>query len=311
MLIEYGCRVLSYTVFPVLRFSHGICYESDHLGYDVCLAVDGRRLFQASQCRLIPKHSVNSQTTSVFSRRLLRSAVYYLLTCMSVVLIYLLTAIGLSHGGSTHLHTNNTQNNANNNRTTQVTANVEECGPCPVLIFTLAFALQLRKKHGKTSVRVRKASVRLRKTSVRVQYTYYQNTHTLQNPHKHTHYKTHTYTQTTKQYKTTTIQIKTKCINSQKKQHNGEKEQYLVSNVVNPQVQHTIFNRAITSLHFTSLYFTSLHCTSPHFTSLRFTPIHSTSLHFTSLHFTSLHFTSLHFTSLHFTLPHFTSLHQP
>jgi len=27
----------------------------------------------------------------------------------------------------------------------------------------------------------------LRKTSVRVQYTYYQNTHTLQNPHKHTH----------------------------------------------------------------------------------------------------------------------------
>jgi hypothetical protein len=34
---------------------------------------------------------------------------------------------------------------------------VEECGPCPVFAsFTLAFALQLRKKHGKTSVRVRK-----------------------------------------------------------------------------------------------------------------------------------------------------------
>jgi len=65
---------------------------------------------------------------------------------------------------------------------------VEECGPCPVFTsFALAFALQLRKKHGKTSVRVRK-------TSVRVQYTYYQNTHTLQNPHKHTHYKTHAYT---------------------------------------------------------------------------------------------------------------------
>jgi len=30
-----------------------------------------------------------------------------------------------------------------------------ECGPCPVLAsYTLAFALQLRKKHGKTSVRV-------------------------------------------------------------------------------------------------------------------------------------------------------------
>ena len=31
----------------------------------------------------------------------------------------------------------------------------EECKPCPVLAsYTLAFALQLRKKHGKTSVRV-------------------------------------------------------------------------------------------------------------------------------------------------------------
>jgi hypothetical protein len=61
-------------------------------------------------------------------------------------------------------------------RTTQITTNVEECGPCPVFAsFTLAFALQLRKKHGKTSVRARR-------TSVRVQYTYYQNTHTLQKP---------------------------------------------------------------------------------------------------------------------------------
>jgi len=30
----------------------------------------------------------------------------------------------------------------------------EECGPCPVLAsYTLAFTLQPRKKHGKTSVR--------------------------------------------------------------------------------------------------------------------------------------------------------------
>jgi hypothetical protein len=35
-------------------------------------------------------------------------------------MIYLLTAIGLSPGGSTHLHTNNTQNNTNNNQTTQI-----------------------------------------------------------------------------------------------------------------------------------------------------------------------------------------------
>jgi hypothetical protein len=77
-------------------------------------------------------------------------------------MIYLLTAIWLSPGGSTHLHTNNTWNNTNNNQTTQITTNVEEYGPCPVFAsFTLAFALQLRKDHGKTSVRVRKTSVRL------------------------------------------------------------------------------------------------------------------------------------------------------
>jgi hypothetical protein len=30
-----------------------------------------------------------------------------------------------------------------------------KCGPCPVFVnYTLVFALQLRKKHGKTSVRV-------------------------------------------------------------------------------------------------------------------------------------------------------------
>jgi hypothetical protein len=40
-------------------------------------------------------------------------------------------------------------------RTTQLKINWEECGPCPVFAsYTLAFALQLRKKHGKTSVRV-------------------------------------------------------------------------------------------------------------------------------------------------------------
>jgi hypothetical protein len=76
--------------------------------------------------------------------------------------IYLLIAIGLSPVG------NNTFTQPIH-RTTQITINVVECGPCPVFAsFTLAFALQLRKKHGKTSVRVRKTSVRLRNTSVRV-----------------------------------------------------------------------------------------------------------------------------------------------
>jgi hypothetical protein len=49
---------------------------------------------------------------------------------------------------------------------------VAECGPCPFFAsFTLAFVLQLRKKQGKASVRVRKTSVRLRKTSVKVRKT--------------------------------------------------------------------------------------------------------------------------------------------
>jgi hypothetical protein len=89
-------------------------------------------------------------------------------------------------------------------RTTQITTNVEEFGPCPVFAgFTLEFALQLRKKHGKTSVRVRKTPVRLRKALVRIQYillpkhlhiTKPTQTRKLQNSHIHIH--THTYYRT-------------------------------------------------------------------------------------------------------------------
>jgi len=60
-----------------------------------------------------------------------------------------LTAIGLTPGGSStvHIYTQTIH------RTTQLTW--EECGPCPVFAScTLAFALQLWKKHGETSVRV-------------------------------------------------------------------------------------------------------------------------------------------------------------
>jgi len=57
---------------------------------------------------------------------------------------------------STQLHTNNTQNKTINTNNTQNTiTNWEECWLCPVFAsYTLALALQLRKKHGKTSVRV-------------------------------------------------------------------------------------------------------------------------------------------------------------
>jgi hypothetical protein len=124
---------------------------------------------------------------------------------LDYTLIYLLTAVGLSPGGSTHLHTNNIYNNTNNNRTTQVTTNVEEWGPCHVFeSFTLTFTLQLRKKHGKTSVKVKK--------------NFSQSTAYIlpKHPHKHTYYKTqthtHTHTHITKQYKTTTVQIKTNTV---------------------------------------------------------------------------------------------------
>jgi len=63
--------------------------------------------------------------------------------------MYLFTAIGLTPGDSStvHIYTQTTH------RTTQLIW--EECGPFPVFAsYTLAFALQLRKKHGRNSVRV-------------------------------------------------------------------------------------------------------------------------------------------------------------
>jgi H2-forming N5,N10-methylenetetrahydromethanopterin dehydrogenase-like enzyme len=63
-------------------------------------------------------------------------------------MIYLLTAIGLTPGGSStvHIYTQKIHRTIQNNTTI-----LEECGPCPVLAsYTLEFALQLRKKHGKT-----------------------------------------------------------------------------------------------------------------------------------------------------------------
>ena len=63
-------------------------------------------------------------------------------------MVYLLTAVGLTPGGSStvHIYTQTIH------RTAQLIW--EERGPCPVFAsYTLAFALQLRrKKHGKTSV---------------------------------------------------------------------------------------------------------------------------------------------------------------
>jgi len=62
----------------------------------------------------------------------------------------LLPAIGLTPVGSStvHIYTQTVH------RKTQFT-NKEECGPCPVFVgYTLEFALQLRKKHGRTWIRL-------------------------------------------------------------------------------------------------------------------------------------------------------------
>jgi len=72
-------------------------------------------------------------------------------------MIYLLTAIGLTPGGSStvHIYTQTVHQTTQNKQYIEEHNNLWECGPCPVLArFTLAFALQLRKKQWKTSVRV-------------------------------------------------------------------------------------------------------------------------------------------------------------
>ena len=71
-----------------------------------------------------------------------------------------LTATGLTPGGSSTVHIY-TQTVHRTTQLTQITyrktqlTNLEECGSCPVFAsHTLAFALQLRKKHGKISIRI-------------------------------------------------------------------------------------------------------------------------------------------------------------
>jgi hypothetical protein len=76
-----------------------------------------------------------------------------------ILLIYLLTAVGVTPGGSSTVHiytqTIHRRTQLKTRRTTQLTTNWEECGPCPSFAsYTLAFDLQLKKKYGKTSVRV-------------------------------------------------------------------------------------------------------------------------------------------------------------
>jgi hypothetical protein len=96
------------------------------------------------------------QYVTVFMNPSYSKAVWRARDLVCNILIYLLTGIGLTHSGisTVHSYTQTIQ------RTTQLTqtirtaaqlTNWEECGPCPVFAsYTLAFALQLRKKRGKT-----------------------------------------------------------------------------------------------------------------------------------------------------------------
>jgi len=73
-------------------------------------------------------------------------------------MIYLLTAIGSSPGGSStvHIYTQTIHRITKNKQYIEQHNNLGECRPCPVLAsYTPSFALQLRKKHGKTSVRLK------------------------------------------------------------------------------------------------------------------------------------------------------------
>ena len=114
----------------------------------------------------IPHHYTSHHFTYLHSPLtwiplLLTTFLTLFLKVLSLQAIYLLTAIGLPSSGSSTVHVytqtehRTTQSTQTIYRTTQLIW--EECGPCPIFeSYTLAFALQLRKKHRKTSVRVAK-----------------------------------------------------------------------------------------------------------------------------------------------------------
>jgi hypothetical protein len=134
-------------------------------------------------------------------------------------IIILLTAIGLSPGGSTQSHTIYSTTQIKIHRTTQLEKKRmwKSAGRAPswrVIPWHLPY--NWGKSMEKTSVRVWKTSVRLRKPqSLQNPHTHtHTHTHTPTHTHPHTHTPTHTHIHThtthSKQYKTTTVQIKNK-----------------------------------------------------------------------------------------------------
>jgi hypothetical protein len=90
----------------------------------------------------------------------------YTVFTYDLIMVYLLTAIWLRTGGSStvHIYTQTVDittqlttllGRVSGTRTQTGQNNWEECRPCPVFAsYTVVFALQLRKKHGKISVSV-------------------------------------------------------------------------------------------------------------------------------------------------------------
>ena len=101
-----------------------------------------------------------------------------------IYMIYL-TAIGLSPGSSNtvHIYTQTVHRTTQNKQYIEQHNNLGVWGPCSVLAsYTLAFALQLRKKHGKTSARVAAS----KNTVHRQQYEYIDNDKNTQTNNKNT-----------------------------------------------------------------------------------------------------------------------------
>jgi len=101
--------------------------------------------FKASEASY-PLTQCHSQKNCNFKLTWINSLFYYFLRLLEYDVIYL-TAAGLTLGDSStvYIYTQTIH------RTQLI--KWEECGPFPVFAsYTLAFALQLRKKHGKTSV---------------------------------------------------------------------------------------------------------------------------------------------------------------
>ena len=197
-------------------------------------------------------------------------------------MIYLLTAIGLTPGGSStvHIYTQTIH------RTTQLTilvgrlsgiriqigqTNWEECGPCPVFAsYTLAFAFELRKKHRETSVRVAEECQLARwkrntqnRTYITIRIHKHNNKiRNLQNQTEacrtHTHTHTHIY-----------IYIIIKKKNQKNMKECDERKSHISSKLhmictSSDNVRHPD-TKTSTTLHPTTLYSSSLHLSTLHF----------------------------------------------